>query len=179
MAIHKFSMLFKNLESNLGKEIALQIFPEYPALPDKMNKIDQASLARLIMDRMDNILDRETIVKIRHGNTCNLPKEQKHEMAALMQKCKNIDEFLIAYYNCVKQNNGTYLTNFGQGSTKCWCSLFNKFEKYEPISITWCECCNGHTQKGIMEICGQPVKTEIIESVASGGKSCRFRITVL
>ena len=27
MAIHKFSMLFKDLETNLGKEIALKIFP--------------------------------------------------------------------------------------------------------------------------------------------------------
>ena len=52
-------------------------------------------------------------------------------------------------------------------------------DEYEPISITWCECCNGHTQKSITEICRHPVKTEIIESVASGGKSCRYRITVL
>ena len=179
MAIHKFNMLFKDLETNLGKGIALKIFPEYATIPDKMDKDDQAKLMRLVMDRMDKKLDHETIVKIRHGHTCNLPKKQKQEMFELMLKCKNIEEFLVAYYHCTKQEDGTYLTNFGPGATKCWCGLFNKLDKYEPISITWCECCNGHTQKGIMEIWGQPVKTKIIESVASGGKSCRYNITVL
>jgi hypothetical protein len=179
MAIHKFSMLFKDLETNLGKETALKIFPEYTTIPDKMDKIAQINLMRQIMDRMDKTLNHEMIVKIRHGHTCNIPKTQKSEMVEIMKKCKNIDEFLIAYYGCIKQEDGTYITNFGADATKCWCNLFHKVGEYEPISITWCECCNGHTQKSIVEICRHPVKTEIIESVASGGKSCRYRITVL
>jgi hypothetical protein len=179
MAIHKFAMLFKDLETNLGKETALKIFPEYTTIPEKMDKMDKVNLARKIMERMDKTLDRETIVKIRHWRTCNIPKAQRGEMVVLMQKCKDIEEFLIAWFGCIKQEDGTYLTNFGSEAKKCWCNLFHKLDEYEPISITWCECCNGHTQKSIMEICGQPVKTEIMESVASGGKSCRYRITVL
>jgi hypothetical protein len=179
MAIHIFAMLFKDLETNLGRETALNIFPEYITLPDKMDKIDQVNLMRQVMDRMDKTLNHEIIAKIRHGHTCNIPKVQKTEMVELMKKCKNIEEYLIAYYGCTKQEDGTYLTNFGADVPKCYCNLFYKLDDYEPISITWCECCNGHTQKSIMEVCGYPVKTEIIDSVASGGKSCRYRITVL
>jgi len=177
MAIHKFTMLYKNLAKHIGKEATLKIFPEYATLPDKMNATEQASLARLVMDRMDESLDHETIVKIRHGNTCNLPKEQKHEMTELMSKCKDIHDFLIAY-GYIKQEDGTYLSNFKQ-QPKCCCGLFNKLDDYEPISTTWCECCNGHHEKGLREVCGQPVKTEIIESIASGGKNCVTKVTVL
>ena len=177
MAIHKFAMIHKNLVTNIGEEAAARIFPEYSTLPDKMNAADQADLARRIMDRMDKSLDRATIVKIRHGNTCNLPKEQKREMTEIMSKCKDIHEFLLAY-GYIRQEDGTYLSNFKQ-QPKCWCGLFRKLDKYEPISITWCECCNGHHKKGLQEVCGHPVKTEIIKSIASGGKNCVTRVTVL
>ena len=176
MAIHEFSMLYKNLETHLGKESALKIFPEYKTLPEKMAAEEQVALARRVMDRMDKSLDRETIVKIRHGNACNLPKEQRREMTEIMSKCKNIDEFLIAY-GYIKQEDGTYLSNFK--SSNCYCGLFRKLDKYEPISITWCECCNKHHEKGLWEVCRHPVKTEIIESISSGGKSCVTRVTVL
>jgi len=175
MAIHKFRMLYKDLADNLGEDGALALFPEYPLLPGKMNAPDQAVLARRVMDRMDSSLDRETIVKIRRGHSCNLPKDQKRGMTGLMERCADVHEFLTAY-GCTRQEDGTYLTNFTP--MKCWCSLFNKLDNYKPISITWCECCNGHTEKGLREVCGQPVKTEIIESIASGGKSCVYRITV-
>ena len=177
MAIHKFAMLFKNLEKNLGKEAALQIFPEYATLPEKMGAEEQAALARRVMDRMDESLDREKIVKIRRGNVCNLPKEQRREMTELMRKCKDIDEFLTAY-GYVKQEDGAYLSNFKR-QPKCYCGLFKKLENYEPISITWCECCNGHHEKGLREVCGQPVKTEIVESISSGGGNCVTRVSVL
>jgi hypothetical protein len=48
MAIHKFTMLFKDLETNLGKETALKIFPEFTTISDKMDKIDQVNLMRQI-----------------------------------------------------------------------------------------------------------------------------------
>ena len=177
MAIHKFAMIYKNLMAYAGESMATQIFPEYETLPDNMNAADQLELARRVMDKMDAFLDRETIEKVRHGNTCNLPKEQKREMTELMASCKSIHEFLIAY-GYIKQEDGTYLSNFEQ-QPKCWCSLFRKSDQYEPISITWCECCNGHHEKGLREVCGHPVKTEIIESIASGGKNCITRVKVL
>ena len=177
MAIHIFSMIYKNLKAHAGERAAMDIFPEHATLPDKMNAVDQVALARRIMDRMDNMLDRDTVIKVRHGNTCNLPKEQKREMTALMAKCENIHEFLISY-GYVKQEDNTYLSAFEQ-QPKCWCSLFRTLDHYEPISITWCECCNGHHEKGLLEVCRHPVKTEIIESIASGGRNCITRVTVL
>lgn len=178
MAIHKFTMLYKDLVNTLGVEQANKLFPEYDTLPDKMDKQAQISIASRVMKRMDESLDKDTIVKIRHGHTCNLPKPQRAEMMELWSRCSSIDEFLTSY-GCEKQVDGTYVLSWERlGQTKCSCPLFYKVSEYEPISITWCECCNGHTEKSIYEICGQRVKSEIIESISSGGKACKFKITV-
>jgi hypothetical protein len=84
-----------------------------------MDKIDQVTLARKVMDRMDKTLDRETIVKIRHYRTCSIPKAQRVEMVTLMQRYENIDEFLVVWFGCIKQEDGTYLTNYGPDATIC------------------------------------------------------------
>ncbi len=179
MAIHKFTMLYKDLTDTLGIEQANKIFPEYNTLPDKLDKQTQICIASCVMQRMDESLDKDTIVKIRHGHTCNLPKAQQTEMMELRSRCSSINEFLESY-GCEKQADGTYILSWEKlNQTKCSCSLFYKVNEYKPISITWCECCNGHTEKSIKEICGQPVKSEIIESISSGGKACIFKITVL
>jgi len=168
-------MLFKDLEAHVGNEAAQNIFPEYAVLPEKMSVSDQATLIKRVMGRMIDTLDYETVKKIRRTRPCKMPKEQKHEMTEVMKNCKDIDEFLSAY-GYIKQDDGTYLSNYKQA--KCWCGAFHSLDEYEPVSIAWCECCNAHHENGLMEICGRPVKTEIIESIVSGGRDCVYRVFI-
>jgi hypothetical protein len=171
-------MLYKDIVSNVGKEKANEIFPEYATLQAKLDAQSQIKIASSVMYRMDESLDRDSIIKIRHGQSCNLPKAQRAYMEALWEKSQNIDEFLTEY-GCIKQDDGTYIISSKTLHTdKCVCPLFHKVDEYEPISITWCECCNCHTQRGFTEICHQPIKTEILESIASGSQACVYRIFI-
>lgn len=178
MAIHKFSMIFDGLKNELGEDEARRIFPEYSSLPEenrKMSAGEQFELARKIMERMDCSLNREQIKRIRHSHVCNLPKAQVQEFTELKAKCESLDELLTAC-GCIKQEDGSYLLTWDNG--KCVCGLCRNLSEYEPISKTWCECCNGHVIKSYSWICGLPIGSEIVETYASGGKRCSFRISV-
>lgn len=60
---------------------------------------------------------------------------------------------------------------------KCVCGIFRKLEAYEPVSKTWCECCNGHVIKTYSMICDKIVSSEIIETIVCRGNDCIFKIT--
>jgi len=76
MAIFKFYQIYKSIKEELGEDMALKLFPEYLTLPDKMSPQKQAELGKILMNRMDELLGRETIVKIRQKHCCNTPKKR-------------------------------------------------------------------------------------------------------
>ncbi|WIV11544.1 DUF6144 family protein [Proteiniborus sp. MB09-C3] len=142
---------------------------------------EQAQLGKAIMDRMDELLDKDTIVRVRQKHTCNPSKQQIVEINRLKEKCNNLDEFCAEYSKFltpgyVKKDEGILNVSFGLG--KCVCGMFRKLEEYEPISKTWCECCNGHVIKTFSMICDKAVSSEIQETIASGGKDCIFKISI-
>ena len=171
-------MIFNSLKSELGGEEAIKLFPEYSLLPEENSNMDakeQFELARKLMERLDCSLNKDQVKRIRHSHVCNLTKAQVQEINELKAKHDSIEELLVAY-GCTKQNDGSYLVNWNNG--KCVCGLCRGLNKIEPISKTWCECCNGHVIKSYSWICGLPINSEIIETYASGGKTCAFRISI-
>lgn len=56
--------------------------------------------------------------------------------------------------------------------------MFRKLENYEPISPTWCQCCNGHNKMLIELLLSQEVKSDLLEGICCGGKVCSFKITI-
>lgn len=161
--------------------MAIKLFPEYSTLPDKMPAREQAQLGKVIMDRMDKLLDKDIIVRIRQKHTCNPSKQQVVEIKELKEKCNNLDEFCVEYSKLLSpgyvKKDGDFLT-VSFGLSKCVCGMFRKLEKYEPVSKTWCECCNGHVIKTYNMICDRTVSSEIQETVACGGKDCIFKINI-
>lgn len=181
MAIFKFYQIYRSIKEVLGKDMAVQIFPEYSMLPDKMPANEQTQLGKVIMDRMDKLLDKETIVKIRQKHSCNLSKPQISKINELKEKSSNLDEFCLKYSKVlspgyVKKDGNILIVSFGLG--KCVCPMFRKLETYELMSKTWCECCNGHVIKTFSMICGKTVASEIEETVACGGKDCIFKVDI-
>ena len=162
--------------------MANKIFPEYSTLPDNSSQMPankQVELGKIIMDRMDDLLDNDTIVRIRQKHTCNLTKKQIKEINDLKEKVENIEDFCIKYSELLspgylKKDGNGFIMSFGWG--KCICGMFRKLDEYEPISKSWCECCNGHVIKMFTKICDNTVKSEIQETVASGGEDCIFKV---
>ncbi|MFP4050814.1 MAG: DUF6144 family protein [Thermoplasmata archaeon] len=162
--------------------MANKIFPEYITLPDRSSKMpahEQVELGKKIMDRMDDILDEDTIVKIRHKHTCNLTKNQVKEIEDLKEEVESIEELCKKYSRpltpgYVKKDDDVLTVSFGWG--RCVCNMYRKLDEYEPVSKTWCECCNGHVIKIYNRLLERPVSSEMIETVASGGDDCIFEI---
>ncbi|MGF7059527.1 DUF6144 family protein [Brassicibacter mesophilus] len=182
MAIFKFYQIFLSIKEELGEDMAVKIFPEYSTLPDKSSEMpadEQAKLGKIVMDRMDELLEKDTIVKIRRKHTCNLTKKQIQEINELKEKSGSLDEFCVKYSKLlspgyVKKDGDLLTVSFGWN--KCVCGMFRKLDKYEPVSKTWCECCNGHVIKMYSLICDKIVEAEIQETVASGGQDCIFKV---
>ncbi len=181
MAIFKFYQIYRSIKEVLGEEMSIKIFPEYGVLPDKMPAKEQAELGRKVMDRMDRLLDENTIKKIRRMHTCNPSKEQVAKIKELKEKTNSLDEFLQEYSKFlapgyVRKDKDTLYVSFGL--EKCVCGMFRKLETHEPMSKTWCECCNGHVIKTYSMICDKMVFSEIVETIVCGGDDCVFKMII-
>lgn len=181
MAIFKFYQIYRSIEGELGEDMAVKLFPEYSTLPEKMPTNEQAQLGKVIMERMDELLDKSTIAKIRHKHCCNIPKEHVTKINELKEKCSNIDEIFREYSKFLSPGHVEKIDNslnLSFGWDKCVCGMFRKLETYEPVSKTWCECCNGHVIKIFSKICNKTVSSKIVETVACGGKDCSFEVNI-
>ncbi|MDF2804995.1 MAG: hypothetical protein K0S61_4900 [Anaerocolumna sp.] len=181
MAIFKFYQIYRSIKEVVGEEMAHRLFPEYSTLPDKMPPNEQAQLGKLVMDRLDAMLDKETVIKIRQCHTCNPSIEQLAKIIELKQKSDNIDEIIREYSEflspgSVRRDGDLLYVSFGLD--KCVCGMFRKLETYEPMSTSWCECCNGHVIKMYSMICDRNVKSEILDAVACGGSDCVFKVQI-
>jgi hypothetical protein len=181
MAIFKFYQIYRSIREVLGDDTAQKLFPEYSSLPDKMLPNQQAQLAKILMDRLDESLDRDTIAAIRRKHSCNISKGQAAQIDELKKKCSSLDEFCAEYSKLlspgyVKKDGNLLTVSFGWG--KCVCGTFRKLDDYEPVSKTWCECCNGHVIKTFSMICGKPVESVLVEGAACGGRDCVFKVKI-
>ncbi len=181
MAIVKFYRIHRSIREELGEEMARQLFPEYTALPEQMPLPEQARLSKLIMDRMDRLLDRDTIARVRRKHCCNPSRQQIEEIHALKEQCGDLDEFCAEYSKFFApghvEREGDLLTlSFGWG--KCVCGMFRNLESYERMSKTWCECCNGYVIKVFRMIFGQKVVSRIEEAVICGDRDCVFKVRI-
>lgn len=181
MAIFKFYQIYRSIKEVLGEDKANEIFPEYLTLPDKMPAHEQAQLGKVIMDRMDRMINKDIAVKIRQKHCCNVSKQQIDDIKELKEKTSSLDEFIIQYSKVISpgyvKKDGDLLTvSFGWG--KCICGMFRKLDKYEPVSKTWCECCGGNVIKIYSMICNKPVVSQIEETIISGGKDCVFKLGI-
>lgn len=161
--------------------MTFKLFPEYATLPKKMSPSEQAHLGKVIIERMDELLDKNTINRVRHKHCCNIPKKHVEEIKSIKEKSSNVDEILSEYSKIlspgqIKKNGNSLTVSFGWG--KCVCGMFRKLETYEPISKSWCECCNGHVIKTFSMICDKAVTSSILETVICGGNDCIFEVII-
>lgn len=54
--------------------------------------------------------------------------------------------------------------------------MFRQLKDYEPISPTWCQCCNGHNQLLFEFLLDEPVESQLVSGICAGGNVCAFKI---
>lgn len=178
--IFHFYLLKKRLDEHVGEKLRKEIFLGYDEISNKVKPEEKAAYAKQLMERMDTMLDDETRKKVRRACSCNLSKTQIAEIDNLMKRSKEISDFLTEYSKAlapgsIKSLDDKLLVSFGWG--RCVCSVFKKAKTYEPVSKTFCECCNGHVQKCFEYIFKKPVDAELVKTVATGGDDCLFAVS--
>jgi hypothetical protein len=156
-----------------------------PVTPDA-RKVEWAKLwTKRFFDVLDDELDEPTRRRImeHNGTACHrasLKGATPH--ATLDQLVRSIAEHSgpdsirregdTVYFNYVKNERGLKVAD-----GYCLCPLV---EDGPPgLSKTFCYCSVGYVRDMFETITGRKAKVELLESVRSGGKACRFRVDML
>lgn len=177
----KFYQLFRSLKEELGLEGAKKIFPEYETLPDKMAKEDQINLAKILMKRLDDELDKDTVIAIRMEHPCGIPKPTKERISEIKQAFNDDGRRLQAFFDHLQAtyeriSDNEYIVTWAL--KECVCGMFRNLKDYGTISPTWCQCCNGHNKLMFETLLDREIKSELISGICAGEKVCSFRIII-
>jgi len=172
-----FENLSQQLESAVGPELRDQIMDG----SDKARKADKFRKARWMkgaIERMDALVDEPTRIRIleQRGHTCGW-RGRAEKIAKMRTKCSTLELFVeglkpILAGNGVELDGRTIITSY----PRCYCGAVSATK--EPISMTYCHCGKGYWMAMFEHVFGKPVKVDILQTVITGGDSCRFAIHV-
>jgi len=143
------------------------------------------------MQRLDGLVDETTRNRIMQhcGQNCSQEYQEVIQFAKdRFLHSKSLDDFLESEPQ--KNFPGTRLWREGNvlyqvydpasfvKPIRCYCYLLRDLPAGERISLTYCHCSEGFIKSYWEEVLGKPIRVEILESVISGGKECRFAIYI-
>lgn len=172
-----YDTLSQQLESAVGADLRDQIMEgaEKAATGTKLKK---ARWMKCCMDRLDALVDEPTRVRVMEqcGYKCAW-RGRAEKIAKMRPKCSSIVEFAeklkpILSGNGVELDGSTIITSY----PRCFCGRVSATK--EPISITYCHCGKGYWMAMFEHVFGGPIKVDLLETVITGGSSCRFRIHI-
>lgn len=189
--IGMIEQLYGTIEQFAGKDAAERIMNGFKQMTAETPRRDMAQWVKAAIDRLDAEVDEQTVVRIMEscGRNCS---EKNHSVIKTYllkrNKFNSVDEFIDAEV----QNPmlGTKLERDGDTlyhvytpksfspPLRCYCALFNELPIEEKVSSTYCTCSKAFVKKIWEAVLEKPVEVELQESVISGGKTCRFKITM-
>jgi hypothetical protein len=183
-------VLREQLQENADAETSSKILDGIEYIKDNSNPEIKAQWADEVTRRMDACLDVETCIKIRENCACLKSNEKSiyaQTFRRLRKKYSNNSDYLNAVVEYL--NSTTPLRRCGEVSLDddkiitviarehCDCQVIAKGQ-INPISVTWCHCCKGSILSVLKYIFPQEkCNIIIIETYASGGKTCTFQTT--
>jgi hypothetical protein len=177
------------VEQLSGKTIAMKVMEGSEQITEKTDKRKTAEWVKNAMEKLDALVDEKTRVQIMQNCGYNCAKKNSkviERAVARRRKHASIDEFLEAEQQ--KPMKGTKLAREGnilyqfytpQAFTRpmrCYCGLLRDLPNEETISKTYCNCARGFVEKFWETILEKPVKVDLLQSVVSGDKECKFAI---
>ena len=127
-----------------------------------------------LLDSMENVVDRETQVKIVEGcgKQCFNRHQFKKDIA--VSGDGNLDKLIEAYkknFEIWKDADKVHI-RYGETSKQCYCPAAN-YRKPKENDLH-CECTRMTHQTIFETALHKPFKVEIAESLRRGGKTCHF-----
>jgi len=143
-----------------------------------------------LLDNMDTLLDKETRSTLMQacGRSCFI---HAYGVAPEGKPAPNaLDDLLAAYQNAgrtsVRRDGNTVYFEYsttdsnpqGLGLADAYCLCPFVESGPERLSATYCQCSAGYVGEMFERLAGAPVKVEVLESLRTGGKLCRFKIEI-
>jgi hypothetical protein len=177
------------VEQLAGKTIATKVMEGSEQITEKTDKRKIAEWVKNAMEKLDALVDEKTRVQIMQNCGYNCAKKNSkviERAVARRKKYASTDEFLEAEQQ--KPMRGTRLSREGnilyqfytpQAFTRpmrCYCGLLRGLPNEETTSKTYCNCSRGFVEKFWENVLGKTVKVDLMQSVISGDKECKFAI---
>ncbi len=172
-----------------GKEIRDAVMEGSEELSKSSDPEAFAEWVKDAIARLDSLVDENTSKRImwRCGTNCyHEYKEVLVDAKERLGRSKNLDSFLRSEQNLSlkgmklsKKGNVLHLKYDPRSFVKpmrCYCHLLKELPEDEVISPTYCRCSEGFLRSFWSDLLDRPVKVRMLESVISGGKTCRFEI---
>lgn len=141
-------------------------------------------------DIMDQTVDQETRITLMQANGAACAKGAYGDFtSAEPATMEEIDKAIISFQqrigkeNIHREGNSIYFNYVGNpGGLKiadgyCLCPMIEN----APVTLspTYCQCSVGYVQYMFQRfVTYKPVKTELLESLRTGGKTCRFKVLI-
>lgn len=179
--------LDEQLRKNVDDATRNKIFDNMDYIKQSSEPEIKTEWAREITNRMDGLLDTEMCRHVRENCACLVSNEGSiyaKTFRKLRKQFSNDNDYLIEVIKYL--NNTTPLRRCGDvrregdkilstiGIDSCGCPTIGKGLK-GTISATWCHCCKGSLLSVYRYVFDKKdCVMQIIETVASGGKTCTF-----
>ena len=179
--------IFHVKQTMLDKGIPAEIIKQF-VFPETADETPEVKIA--FVNQMDKLLTKEQILIVMEEQGCN-----KDEHPEILLKLKNkplkerieiLNAMSINEYPRGRLNDDGTLSIFWHfeenGKYKCVCSIINKLQEPQAVSLTFCGCCSGHVKYHSENSLG--VKLRLIETVSSpissnGEKHCEHLFEIL
>ncbi len=184
----RFRVLAERLaEAGVDPEITDRILAGCESIRKTDKPEKKAEHMRVVMDRMDDLLDAQTRHAVREACACCLGGKRieiskgiakAHDTLEKRIKAANEAKFVFGH-SVTLQQDGRILVMFapeGLESYRCVCLRHPK----KLMSITYCYCCGGHAKHHLQTALGRKLSCAVRSSaLASGGKEpCTFLFSI-
>ena len=174
----KIGALAKNIEKETERSIVLKVMQDVEQFESTSNRSEKAEWIKGAIKRLEHQVSKEKKIKImeNRGRDCFGPKHSEHAKQ-LMNKSKSIEEFLNKWsrggVSFILKDKSTIIGEYN----KCYCSLVNQIKKPFPTK-TFCYCGVGYIKQLFESAFEKPVEVELVQSVITGAKTCKFIIHI-
>ena len=167
--------LYNSIEKHSDKKTAEKIAYKIP-LSKSADFEKKFAWAENICADLEKEFDKNTVKNIRMDCACGPETGKIDKLKKIYLKSIDLNDF-VEKINKLDQG---FTVEYKSKSLfliypQCYCSCVKRVDK--PISKIWCYCTLGYTQMMFEMILDRKVKTELIESVKTGGNICKIKIT--
>jgi len=172
----KIGNLAKNIEKETNPNVLQKVMQNVEQFESTFDRVKKAEWIKEAIERLERQVGKEKSVKIMEN--CGRDCCRKHgRYKKLIKESKSIEEFLD------KLSTGGFQFKLNDKNTiigkydKCYCYLVKQTQKHFPTK-TYCHCGLGHIIQLFESALKKPVEAELVQSIITGSKTCKFLIHI-